>query len=69
MIMETAENIITEGSKMGKGTKVGLVIGGVSLVALGIYKTVKFVQKKKESKEIEDTAIEHEESEEYYEAE
>ena len=56
--MDAAE-IVSEGFKMGKGTKIGLVTVGVSVVALVVYKTVKFFGKKKESEEMEDAASEH----------
>ena len=59
--MEAAEEIVSEGFKMGKGTKFGLLIGGASLAALGIYKAVKFFKNKKESEEVEDAAAEHDE--------
>lgn len=59
--MEVAEEIVSEGFKMGKGTKFGLFIGGASLVALGIYKAAKFIKNKKESNEVEDATAEHDE--------
>lgn len=60
--METAEEIVSESFKMGKGTKFGLLIGGASLVGLGIYKAVKFFKDKKESEEVEDATAEYEEN-------
>lgn len=53
IIMEAAENVMTEGSKIGKGTKYGLVVAGAGLVALGVYKTVKFLKNKKESEVVD----------------
>ena len=59
--IEVAEEIVSEGFKMGKGTKIGLLIGGASLVGLGIYKAVKFLKNKNESEEVEDTTAENDE--------
>lgn len=62
--MDAVEEIVSEGFKMGKGTKIGLATLVAGLAAYGVYKTVKFFGKKKESEEIDDVSAEYDEVEE-----
>ena len=56
---QIVEGIVSEGFKMGKGTKIGLTTLVAGLAAYGVYKTVKFFGKKKESEEIDDVSAEY----------